>query len=197
MTGAIREQPQANTASSAKPSGDDDQWSRLMEAAQAGNGGAYNRLLNEVQPWLVRYYSRRLPLHMVEDAAQDTLMAIHKKRHTYEPGRPFRSWLAGIARYKWIDRLRAIGRQHTISIDDEIFEPSVEGHESAVTSAILLEELLTKLKPAQISVIRLVKLQGFSIEDAAAKTGQSESLVKVNIHRGLAKLAAMVQSATE
>lgn len=197
MTGAIREQPQAKTASSAKPSGDDDQWSRLMEAAQAGNGGAYNRLLNEVQPWLVRYYSRRLPLHMVEDAAQDTLMAIHKKRHTYEPGRPFRPWLAGIARYKWIDRLRAIGRQHTISIDDEIFEPSVEGHESAVTNAILLEELLTKLKPAQISVIRLVKLQGFSIEDAAAKTGQSESLVKVNIHRGLAKLAAMVESATE
>ncbi len=197
MTGAIREQPQAKMASSAKPSGDDDQWSRLMEAAQAGNGGAYNRLLNEVQPWLVRYYSRRLPLHMVEDAAQDTLMAIHKKRHTYEPGRPFRPWLAGIARYKWIDRLRAIGRQHTISIDDEIFEPSVEGHESAVTNAILLEELLTKLKPAQISVIRLVKLQGFSIEDAAAKTGQSESLVKVNIHRGLAKLAAMAESATE
>ncbi len=197
MTGAIREQPQAKMASSAKPSGDDDQWSRLMEAAQAGNGGAYNRLLNEVQPWLVRYYSRRLPLHMVEDAAQDTLMAIHKKRHTYEPGRPFRPWLAGIARYKWIDRLRAIGRQHIISIDDEIFELSVEGHESAVTNAILLEELLTKLKPAQISVIRLVKLQGFSIEDAAAKTGQSESLVKVNIHRGLAKLAAMAESATE
>lgn len=196
MSVAIQEKPQANPASSAK-SYADDQWGRLMEAAQAGNGGAYNRLLNEVQPWLVRYYSRRLPLHMVDDAAQDTLMAIHQKRHTYEPGRPFRPWLAGIARYKWIDRLRAMGRQHTVSIDDEIFEPSVEGHESAVTSAILLEELLTKLKPAQISVIRLVKLQGFSIEDAAAKTGQSESLVKVNIHRGLAKLAAMVQSAAE
>jgi RNA polymerase sigma factor (sigma-70 family) len=196
MSVAIQEQPKANPASSPK-SFADDQWGRLMEAAQAGNGGAYNRLLNEVQPWLVRYYSRRLPLHMVDDAAQDTLMAIHQKRHTYEPGRPFRPWLAGIARYKWIDRLRAMGRQHTVSIDDEISEPSVEGHESAVTSAILLEELLTKLKPAQISVIRLVKLQGFSIEDAAAKTGQSESLVKVNIHRGLAKLAAMVQSAAE
>lgn len=196
MSVAIQELFQAKPVSSAKSYGD-DQWGRLMEAAQAGNGGAYSRLLNEVQPWLVRYYSRRLPLHMVDDAAQDTLMAIHQKRHTYEPGRPFRPWLAGIARYKWIDRLRAMGRQRTVSIDDEIFEPSVEGHETAVTSAILLEELLTKLKPAQISVIRLVKLQGFSIEDAAAKTGQSESLVKVNIHRGLAKLAAMVQSAAE
>ena len=193
MSVAVHAQPEVSTAATIKPLAD-DQWGRLMEAAQTGNGGAYNRLLNEVQPWLVRYYSRRLPLHMVDDAAQDTLMAIHQKRHTYEPGRPFRPWLAGIARYKWIDRLRAMGRQHTVSVDDEIFEPSVEDHESAVTSAILLEELLTKLKPAQISVIRLVKLQGYSIEDAAAKTGQSESLVKVNIHRGLAKLAAMVQS---
>lgn len=196
MSVAIQVQPQATPASSTKTSAD-DLWGRLMEAAQAGNGGAYNRLLNDVQPWLVRYFSRRLPLHMVDDATQDTLMAIHKKRHTFEPGRPFRPWLAGIARYKWIDRLRTMGRQHMVSIDDEIFEPSVEGHESSVTSAILLEELLTKLKPAQIAVIRLVKLQGFSIEDAAAKTGQSESLVKVNIHRGLAKLAAMVQLAAE
>jgi RNA polymerase sigma factor (sigma-70 family) len=196
MSVAIQAQPEFSVAATAKPPAD-DQWGRLMEAAQGGNGGAYNRLLNEVQPWLVRYYTRRLPLHMVDDAAQDTLMAIHQKRHTYEPGRPFRAWLAGIARYKWIDRLRAMGRQHTVSIDDEIFEPSVEGHESAVTSAILLEDLLAKLKPAQVSVIRLVKLQGFSIEDAAAKTGQSESLVKVNIHRGLAKLAALVQAGQE
>jgi RNA polymerase sigma factor (sigma-70 family) len=196
MSVAIEVQAEVNPAATAKPPVD-DQWGRLMEAAQNGNGGAYNRLLKEVQPWLVRYYNRRLPLHMVDDAAQDTLMAIHQKRHTYEPGRPFRAWLAGIARYKWIDRLRAMGRQHTVSLDEELFEPSVEGHESSVTSAILLEELLTKLKPAQVSVIRLVKLQGFSIEDAAAKTGQSESLVKVNIHRGLAKLAALVQSGAE
>jgi RNA polymerase sigma factor (sigma-70 family) len=196
MSVAIQAQPETTQAAKTQPI-NDDQWGRLMGAAQGGNGGAYNRLLKEVHPWLVRYYSRRLPLHMIDDAAQDTLMAIHAKRHTYEPGRPFRPWLAGIARYKWIDRLRAMGRQHTVCIDDELLEPSVEGHESAVTSAILLEELLLKLKPAQVSVIRLVKLQGFSIEDAAAKTGQSESLVKVNIHRGLAKLAAMVQSGRE
>jgi RNA polymerase sigma factor (sigma-70 family) len=170
-----------------------NQWGQLMAAAQAGNGGAYNRLLSELGPWLTRFYARRLPLSMVDDAMQDTLIAIHQKRHTYDPARPFGPWLAAIARYKWIDRLRAMGRQATVSIDDEIFEPSVEGHETAVTSAVLLEELLSKLKPAQATVIRLVKLQGFSIEDAAGRTGQSESLVKVNIHRGLSKLAAIAQ----
>jgi RNA polymerase sigma factor (sigma-70 family) len=172
----------------------DDHWGRLMAAAQDGNGGAYNRLLSEIQPWLYRFFARRLPLGMADDATQDTLIAIHQKRHTYEPGRPFRPWLAAIARYKWIDRLRHMSRNQTSALDDELNEPSVLGHESSVTSAIVLEELLSKLKPAQTTVIRLVKIKGFTIEEAAELTGQSESLVKVNIHRGLAKLASIVES---
>jgi RNA polymerase sigma factor (sigma-70 family) len=197
MSIASQPAPTRNHASSPAPVFADDQWGRLMIAALEGNGGAYNRLLNEIRPWLYRYYARRLPLGMADDATQDTLIAIHQKRHTYEPNRPFRPWLAAIARYKWIDRLRAMSRQSTVSIDDELFEPSVDGHESSVTSAIVLEDLLSKLKPAQTSVIRLVKIKGFSIEEAAAMTGQSESLVKVNIHRGLSKLAGIVQSGVE
>jgi len=166
-----------------------DQWGELMAAGQDGHGGAYRRLLAEIDPWLHRYYARRLPPSMIDDAVQDTMIAIHTKRHTYTPGRPFRPWLAAIARYKWIDRLRAMGRQATEMLDEDI---GVEGHESRVTSAIVLEDLLGKLKPAQALVIRLVKLQGYSIEEAAVATGQSESLVKVNIHRGLGKLQAVV-----
>lgn len=180
------------SASVASP--DDDHWGRLMAAAQGGNGGAYQRLLSEIQPWLHRFFARRLPHGMADDAAQDTLIAIHQKRHTYQPGRPFRPWLAAIARYKWIDCLRSMNRRQTSSLEDELWEPAVEGHGSAVTSAIVLEDLLAKLKPAQTSVIRLVKISGFTIEEAANLTGQSESLVKVNIHRGLAKLAAIVQA---
>jgi len=172
-----------------------DIWGDLMEAALAGNGGAYRRLLTEIQPWLSRYFARRLPMGMAEDAVQDTLIAIHSKRHTYEPGRPFRAWLGAIARYKWIDRLRAMSRQPTSSLEDELDEPSVGGHEASVTSAIVLKDLMDRLKPAQRNVIHLVKVEGYSIQEAAERTGQSESLVKVNIHRGLAKLAAIVQSA--
>ncbi|PXW77747.1 RNA polymerase sigma-70 factor (ECF subfamily) [Blastomonas natatoria] len=174
-----------------------DEWGRLMAAALDGHKGAYNRLLGEIQPWLERYFMRRLPMSIAEDLAQDCLIAVHQKRHTYEPGRPFRPWLATIARYKWIDRLRAMGRRPTVSIEDEFAEPHVEGHERSVTSAIVLEELLTRLRPAQTAVIRLVKLQGFSIEEAAAMTGQSESLVKVNIHRGLAKLSGLAAASAE
>jgi RNA polymerase sigma factor (sigma-70 family) len=185
---------QGPDVSPGKPSTPGDDWGNLMVAAQAGNGGAYHRLLVEVRPWLVHYYARRLPMGMVDDATQDTLIAVHQKRHTYQHGRPFRAWLGAIARYKWIDRLRAMQRQSTVALDDEPVEPSVADHESTVTSAVLLETLMSRLKPAQTEVIRLVKLQGFSIEDASAMTGQSISLVKVNIHRGLGRLSAMVES---
>jgi len=169
---------------------DDGDWGALMAAAQAGNGGAYRRLLAELDGWLTRYYARRLPSGVTQDAAQEALIAIHSKRHTYDPARPFKPWLVAIARYKWIDRLRAMARQLETELTDTL---AVGDHEQGVVGAIVLAELLASLKPAQRDAVRLVKLEGLSIAEAAARTGQSESLVKVNIHRGLAKLARIVQ----
>jgi RNA polymerase sigma-70 factor (ECF subfamily) len=108
---------------------------------------------------------------MVDDAVQDTLLAIHEKRHTYDPARPFEPWLAAIARYKWIDRLRAMKGAPTEELSEDI---PVTDHGDTVASAWSLERLLAKLKPAQSDVIRLVKLQGLSVEEAAARTGLVE-----------------------
>lgn len=165
-------------------------WGELMVAAQAGDAAAYRLLLGEVGAWLRRYYARRLPPAVVDDAVQDTLLAIHEKRHTFDPARPFEPWLAAIARYKWIDRLRAMRSTSTEELPDDI--PSGD-HGDAVTSAWTLERLLQGLKPAQAEAIRLVKLHGLSIEEAASRTGQSVALVKVNIHRGLNRLAALAR----
>jgi RNA polymerase sigma factor (sigma-70 family) len=172
----------------------DSDWSALMAAGQSGHTAPYHRLLVEIGGWLRRYYARRLPPAMVDDAVQDTLLSIHEKRHTYDPSRPFEPWLAAIARYKWIDRLRAMKSAPTETLNDDI---SVGDHGDAVTSAWSLEGLLRELKPAQSEAIRLVKLQGLTIEEAAARTGQSISLVKVNIHRGLRRLTAIVRSQSD
>lgn len=172
----------------------EDEWGRLMAAAQAGHAGAYRRLLDELRQWLKRFYARRLPPSFVDDAVQDTLIAIHEKRHTYDPERPFKPWLVAVARYKWIDRLRSMGRAPTEELPDEI---PIDDHESSVTSSVVLKQLMAELKPAQAEAIRLVKIEGFSVEEASEKTGQSGSLIKVNIHRGLARLAAIVQKQTD
>jgi len=163
-------------------------------AAQSGDAVAYHRLLTEVGGWLKRYYVRRLPPAFVDDAVQDTLLAIHRKRHTYDPARPFEPWLAAIARHKWIDRLRAQKAAPTEPLHDDI---AVADHGEAVISAWSLETLLRQIKPAQAQVIRLVKLQGLSIEEAAARTGQSISLVKVNIHRGLGRLQVLAEGQSD
>lgn len=166
-----------------------ERWGRLMTAAQAGNAQAYQQLLRELDTWLCRYYARRLPHPAAEDARQDALLAVHAKRHTYEPSRSFGAWVLAIARYKWIDRIRDASRYSALSLDHEI---PIEDHGVAALSAAALDYLLGRLKPAQESVIRLVKLKGLSIAYASGATGQSASLVKINIHRGLKKLAALV-----
>jgi RNA polymerase sigma-70 factor (ECF subfamily) len=160
-----------------------------MVATQAGESQAYEQLLREIDVWLCSYYGRRLPHPTAEDARQDALLAIHAKRHTYASSRSFGAWVTAIARYKWIDRVRDASRFAALSLDDEI---PVEDHGTAAISAAAVDDLLGRLKPAQASVIRLVKLKGLSIARASGATGQSAALVKVNIHRGLKKLAALV-----
>ncbi len=179
----------AVTAAAGDPSRDD--WRAAMAAAQSGDAAAYRGLLAALSVWLRRYYVRRLPPAMVEDAVQDALLAVHEKRHTYDPARPFGPWLAAIARYKWIDRLRAMKVEAVAPLDETI---GVEDHGAAVVAAVALRRLLGTLKPAQAEVIRLVKLEGYSIEEAAKATGQSISLVKVNIHRGLRQLVEVVRT---
>jgi RNA polymerase sigma-70 factor (ECF subfamily) len=165
-----------------------------MAAAQGGDAAAYRRLLGEMQGWLAGYFARRLPAGSVDDAVQETMLAIHEKRHTYDPARPFGPWLATIARYKWIDRLRAMRSAASVELDERL---AVGDHEEAVTSVASLETLMRELKPAQAAVIRLVKLQGFTIEEAAVRTGQSVPLVKVNIHRGLGRLTKIVRRSAD
>ncbi|MFZ8477907.1 hypothetical protein ACO1MN_16740, partial [Staphylococcus aureus] len=75
--------------------------------------------------------------------------------------RPFKPWLMAVARYKWIDRLRSMSRSRTEELPEEI---AVEDHERNVTSSVILARLMTELKPAQAEAIRLVKIEGFSVE---------------------------------
>lgn len=165
-----------------------------MAAAQNGHGGAYRRLLGETSGWLKRYFERRLPPGEVDDAVQETLLAIHRRRHTYDPQYPFGPWLAAIAKNKWVDQLRGLARRTADELPDDI---AVGDHEASVVSSSVLASLLDQLRPAQAQAILLVKVQGFSIEEASLQIGLSPSAVKMNIHRGLARLAALIEKAPD
>lgn len=161
-----------------------------MALAQGGDRQAYTTLLEASQRWLRRYYARRIAPAALDDLVQETLVSLHAKRASYDPQRPFLPWLAAIARFRWVDHLRKVYRTETVALDEE---PSIESHGAAVAARISIDRLLERLPPKQAEVIRLVKIDGFSIADASARSGQSEPLVKVNIHRGLKKLAALIE----
>ena len=168
----------------------DDDCRRLMGQAQGGDGAAYRALLGGCRDWLLRYYARRIAPHMVDDLVQETLISLHSKRASFDPSRPFYPWLAAIARYRWVDALRKLTRTEEIHEDDARVEPE----EDAVLSRLSLDSLLLRLTPAQANAITLTRIEGCSIEEAARICGQSQSLVKINVHRGLKKLAALVES---
>src|SRR3546814_9733395 len=81
-------------------------WSGWMAAAQEGDAEAYHALMRVLQPWLRNFFARRVPAVWLDDLVQETLLAVHSRRHTSDPAQPFLPWLRAIARYKWIDRLR-------------------------------------------------------------------------------------------
>ncbi|OYQ25352.1 RNA polymerase subunit sigma-24 [Sandarakinorhabdus cyanobacteriorum] len=157
-----------------------------MARGRAGDARAYDALLGETAVWLGRYFQRRLPAAHVEDAVQETLIALHHRRHDFDCSQPLRPWLAAIARFKWVDRLRLMEREKTpVPCDSH-----VASHEIDVLSCHAVSGLLGQLRPAQAEAIRLVKIDGLSIMEASAATGQSQSLIKINIHRGLKRMAA-------
>jgi RNA polymerase sigma-70 factor (ECF subfamily) len=166
-------------------------WRALMQAAQAGDKGAYNTLLTSLSGWLRAYFSALARPGDVDDLVQETLIAIHTKRHTYDPRYPFMPWLKTIARHKWIDRMRSIVRQAEVEMPEE--QEAVMAAVDAVTATQDVRKLLATLPEKQANVIRLVRIDGLSMEEAAVKSGQSVAAVKVNIHRGLKRLMAAVQ----
>ena len=166
---------------------------RLMAASQKGDKTAYNVLLSEVSMWLERYFRKRVPPHQQDDLVQDVLMAVHNKRASYDAKRPFLPWLAAIARYRWVDHLRKVYRHDAQELMDD--DAAQDSEEDVVMARVSLDRLFGMIPDKQAEAIELVKIGGLSITEAAAKTGQSESLIKVNIHRGLRKLAALVEKA--
>ena len=168
----------------------DDEMRRLMAAGQDGDRRSYRVLLGACRDWLSRYYARRIAPPMIDDLVQDTLMSLHTKRASYDPSRPFYPWLAAIARYRWIDALRKLTKTEELHENDAL----VDSEEDSILSRLSLDGLLARLPIGQANAITLTRVEGLSIEEAAQITGQSPSLVKVNVHRGLKKLAALVES---
>jgi RNA polymerase sigma-70 factor (ECF subfamily) len=175
-----------------------DDWSDLMRSAVQGNSVAYYSLLRAITPVLRATARRALaqagqPVDQSEDIVQDTLLAIHLKRHTWDTKTQLAPWLFAIARKKLIDSIRRRRGRVFVNIDDfseivptgtalETFPASeIDGH---------VDEL--PLQPRE--VLHLIAIDGVSIKATAKKLSMSEGAVRVALHRALSKLAAKLRT---
>jgi RNA polymerase sigma-70 factor (ECF subfamily) len=177
----------------------DREWSAAMRAALAGDAAAYRKLLSDLSPYL-RNLCRKacvragLSASEAEDAMQEALLAIHLKRHTWDPNQPLTPWVAAIARNKIIDTLRRRGRRAETDIadyEDVLSTPPETEHFEREQEKQDALRLLEQLSDRQRQAIEAVSIRGESLRDASQKLGVTEGALRVSVHRGLKALAAL------
>jgi RNA polymerase sigma-70 factor (ECF subfamily) len=129
---------------------------------------------------------------MAEDVVQDVLLTVHRIRHTYEPGRPVKPWVAAIATRRAIDAMRKQGRVGAREVHDQLayetYADAQANKEDAVDAAGTLARMTSDLSPGQKEALELVKVKEMTLAEASAMSGQSVASLKVNIHRAIKKL---------
>jgi RNA polymerase sigma-70 factor (ECF subfamily) len=165
-----------------------------MQAAIAGDEAAYRRFLAELAPVLRALARRGLARSRrseadSEDLVQETLLAIHLKRHTWDSSRPIGPWIRAIARNKLVDSLRRRGSRIDIPIEGlEDILPAEENKPPVETGDV--ERYVTALPPRQREVLRCILREEISIRETAARLQITEGAVRVALHRGLTLIAA-------
>lgn len=166
----------------------------LLLLALNGNNEAYARFLTRSSVHLRAYFRRRLVAFPddVEDLVQETLLALHNQRHTYRPAQRLTPWLYAIARYKWIDSMRAHSARRALEVpldEDHGDAAFVEPGSAAGEARRDLLKLLATLPDRYRLPIVHVKIEGRSVAETSRLTGMSEPAVKIGVHRGLKLLA--------
>jgi RNA polymerase sigma-70 factor (ECF subfamily) len=174
--------------------GREGRWAAAMLAARGGDAEAYARLLAEIATALRAFAATALQRtglerHDVEDVVQETLLALHVKRHTWDPSRPFLPWLRAIARHKAIDIVRRRGARAELPLED--FAETLIAPAAEPARGVQVERFLAALPPRQREVVTALAVDGASVADTARRFNLSRGAVYVALHRGLAALAVM------
>lgn len=170
-------------------------WSELMRAAMAGDGSAYRQLLVLMTPvlrGLIRARAAGMDDSWCEDVVQETLLAIHMKRGTWDSDQPLRPWVYAIARHKLVDAFRRRGRAVHLPVEDFAealaAPPEPDGMERRDAVA-----LIERLPERDAALLRCLAIEERGQVECAARLGLSPGALRVALHRALQRLARLRQ----
>lgn len=179
----------------------DGLWETWMANAQAGDRASYAKLLAAAAPYLRRVALRAgVPDSAADDVVQSALIGAHAARHSYDPSRPLKPWLAAIARRRAIDwRRRETGAtRHQVALDDQALAAfGTDETVRAVASRDEARELrrhVDALPARQRTAIELLKFREMDLKEASALSGISVGALKIATHRAVQRLRAIMSS---
>ena len=172
----------------------------LVHLAVRGHPGAIDALLERVRPMVVRYCRARLGritghYYVADDVAQEVCLAVLAALPRYrDMGRPFASFVFGIASHKVADAVRTASRL-AVPFEDLPDGPDERpGPEETVVAYIEAERtraLLAQLPHHLRELLILRVVTGLSAEETGNVLGMSAGAVRVAQHRALARLRAL------
>ncbi len=182
--------------------GDRNSLRDLTALAARGQPAAIESLLQHIRPMVVRYCRSRLGritghYHVADDVAQEVCLAVVSALPRYrDMGRPFASFVFGIASHKVADAVRTAGRLAIPTEDLPDGPDDGPGPEDVVLAYIEAKRamaLLAKLPVQQRELLVLRIVAGLSAEETGNALGMSAGAVRVAQHRALARLRAIAR----
>lgn len=164
----------------------------LMLRGLEGDARAHRDLLTALSLRMRAYFAQRLSDAPgdVEDLVQETLLAVHTRRASYDRAQPFTPWAHAIARYKLIDHWRRRSLRKTAPL--ESVEDFIAAETTCSDDGLDLTRALATLPAKQRKLVEDVKIEGQSLAEAGAAIGLSEGAAKVALHRALKVLAGRI-----
>ncbi|MFE9425501.1 RNA polymerase sigma factor [Kitasatospora sp. NPDC006697] len=191
--------PPPTPPAAAPPS--DDPLDLAVRAAQAGDEEAFRQVFRTVQPLLLRYLRVLVGGETdAEDIASETWLQIARDLHGFQgDGDGFRGWAATIARHRALDHLRARRRRPTADLPvEELIElPAGDDTEGSALTTVGTQEalaLIAGLPKDQAEAVLLRVVLQLDAESAARVLGKRAGTVRMAAHRGLRRLAKMLES---
>jgi len=170
--------------------------SGLMARAQTGDSAAYREFLETALPVVRRFIGNKIrDADWAEDIAQEVLVSIHRARASYDPERPIFPWIHAIAHRRFVDHMRKWSRISEKEVQGETLLDlqAKEDKEHPYLLQEVLEKAIEKLGPKQKQAVRLLKYDGLSVREAAARMDMTETAVKVTAHRAYKALRKILE----
>ena len=184
-----------------RPEEDDD--AHLMTALASGNDPALNALMRRWSARLIAYLQRCCgDSATAHDLAQEAFVRVYKNRHSYDPARPFSTWIYTIATNLVRNHARWQKRHPVTLLDHETLSQAAPPDDSPGPDDSLVDQeraaavrqAIHVLPPELREPLILVTYEHLTNIQAASILGLSEKAVEMRLYRARQALRESLHS---